>query len=347
MAMLGAPAPALAVAPLEIGALIGEQFDACGASIFGAAPTTGYTVTIERGDPSTVVKTVTGTSTDAGAILAYWPCKQARLLPGDRVHAIVGAADQTWTVPALPLQADPVADLLSGSVPPASFLTILTYSHCFSGVNWCDFGVGNQRPTVGLDGSWSYPTGSFDLQGGDAVTVEAHLSGETWSRILYLPTLSARPGSALVTGQAVAGKRVRVTLLGKNGVVRATALTSATALGRWKATLKHQGKPVQIRPGDRVRANLFTGSTLTVSEPGLVVKASTGKGSARCLPGAPWAAIGYKNGKDLDSVGGNADATTGRIAIDFSADKPVTGWTFTLRCLDANGLQLMDAAKAK
>ncbi len=59
------------------------------------------------------------------------------------------------------------------------------------------------------------------------------------------------------------------------------------------------------------------------------------------------AVIAYKGGKDVDGADGVADATTGRITFSFASQKSLTGWSFTLRCLDANGLQLMDAARAK
>lgn len=343
LAMLGGPAPALATSPPSIGADVGG----CYASIAPVAPSTSYTATITRGSPATVVKSFSGTSTDFGYAIFSWSCKQAVLRAGDRVHVVVDTIDQEWIVPSISLQADPVADVLSGTVPTETTVLSVTLLHCFLGINQCFGLVGDQHPTVGLDGSWSSPTGSFDLTGGDSVQVIANIGGDAWTRSLRLPSFSARPGTAGVYGLAPAGKRVRVTLLGRNGVVRAAAVTRTGLDGRWKTTLKHRGKPVRVRPGDRVRTNVTGSSTLRVFDAGLAVKASTGKGSATCRPGAHWLVIAYKGGKDVDGADGVADATTGRITFSFASQKPLTGWSFTLRCLDANGLQLMDAARAK
>ncbi|MFN8622458.1 MAG: hypothetical protein U0869_17120 [Chloroflexota bacterium] len=337
-----APVPAAAAAMT-----ITAQLDDC-TMLVGEGPLTGgLTLTIRRGTATKPIVTVKLPSDGSGTWRVGWSCATARLRTGDRIRAVVGSTSQQWVVPAMPASADPAVDLVAGSLPNTGGTLKLYLSPCFDLID-CYGPTLVTTPDRFTDATWSSTVNPpFDLNGSDQAFIDWTTPGAHWTWNLIAPYIAARPGSAVVSGRAQEGLRFGVKLLASGGAVRATGTAVASRYGgRWKLTLRKNGVAVKVRPGDRVRAQLFAGSSVTVIDPGLVYHADSGLASATCLPGAPYLATAAKPGSSPYQLMGTADGTTGAVELDFSVMVPATGWTVTLRCKDPIGMQVVTSVRA-
>ncbi|MCC7020072.1 MAG: hypothetical protein IT332_09980 [Ardenticatenales bacterium] len=174
--------------------------------------------------------------------------------PGDRLRVLVaGSSILDYTVPELPVSADPATDSVQGTSPAGRGVTVLID------------GAANQPArsvTAAADGSWRVSFAPeadivpgtvgqltmFDRKDGVDVTVY-----RAWA----VTRLAVRLGEPVVTGVATPGEGVRLNLKDARGALRANTATLVEG-GRFfgggatfEATLENiQGDPIDVRPTD-------------------------------------------------------------------------------------------------
>lgn len=174
--------------------------------------------------------------------------------PGDRLRFLVaGSSILDYTVPELPVSADPATDSVQGTSPAGRGVTVLID------------GAANppaRSVTAAADGSWRVSFAPeadivpgtvgqltmFDRKDGVDVTVY-----RAWA----VTRLAVRLGEPVITGVATPGEGVRLNLKDARGALRANTATLVEG-GRFfgggatfEATLENiQGDPIDVRPTD-------------------------------------------------------------------------------------------------
>jgi hypothetical protein len=227
-----------------------------------------------------------------------------------------------------------VQDTVAGTAPEGELeVTILD---CVIGLD-CQGDRLYRFPRIGDDGSWSVDTNQFDLRGGDAVAL-------LWSRrnvvfqLVVAPHVVAQNGSPIVTGHAIPGRLVTVTLEAADGTPKAAGSIRVGAKGSFRLKLRKDGVLVAPETGDVVRSNVFKNASLTILENTVSLDATTGDLEARCRPLAQYLVRLRPGEGGLYAFGGHADRKglihEERTVIDD--DLPLAP-TATLKLWCANG----------
>jgi len=182
-------------------------------------------------------------------------------LGGDRTSALL--------VPEMAIRIDSARDLVSGSGPPDSRLTV----HATS----LDGDEAVTETTTGADGSFSADlSGAADLRPGWRVRAAMSPSPQvTVGRFDVLPQARVGVHTSRVRGLADPGSRITVTLRAAAGQPKHTAVAMANETGGYTALMGGfmPGAEAAIVPGDQVEVTYVAGDPLTAIVPDLSARA--------------------------------------------------------------------------
>lgn len=196
-----------------------------------------------------------------------------------------GDAIHTFVVPALTVVPGRATDVLRGTAPGGQDVGF-TLIHCFPGSTGCADSVTVAPQPVDADGHYTVDVGGqMDLRGGDIAIAHwiAPLGDDLYART-DAAVMEVRARKAVVFGHARPGSRVTIRLLSSGGALRAKGSVTVASFGGWSVTLKHDGKAVKARVGDRVTASFATDASLKVRAVELTANLGAGTLQGVCQP---------------------------------------------------------------
>jgi hypothetical protein len=263
---------------------------------------------------------------------------------GDRITARVdGSAVRSFRVPTFTVRAERVTDRVFGTAPPGTHVLVRARL-CRPQPANCFLQLSRRRP-VSATGTWSTDLTNGEPDAYDPVGVDIAVAtwegplGDQVERTLSFQHLEVAVGSANVRGVARPGVTARFTLRGPRGVVRATATAVPTQpFGRFSATFRSEGKPVEVRIGDSVRSSIARDATLRVRKTWIQVDTPhEGDVEGQCLPAGRFAVRAIDPATDAGVVGGGVAGPKGGAFTSSGFFPPETGWTLQLRCASPRG----------